>query len=304
MLTLFTVPKPFTGHTAIIQRNAIRSWAEFINPSDILLLGNETGVAQVAKELDLTHLNNIELNNHGTPLIGKIFEKAISHSQHHFLCFINSDIILLENPVNLVKQCHFDKFLIVGKRIDLDVDCQIKFEDIDWLDHIKQRVQQSGHRHPPSGIDYFIFPRNTFPLIPDFAIGRTAWDNWFIYKAIEQDIPVIDATQALTAIHQDHDYSHIAGGKKEAWQGKESEHNRNLAGGLINCTYDIRDANYQFQNNAVKKKKLTREYIAHRLRRLALRKPKMKPLVTLINNMLLPSYLLAKIIPSSANKNQ
>ena len=44
-------------------------------------------------------------------------------------------------------------------------------------------VKTRGRLHPPGGSDYFIFPRNCFTKIPNFAIGRAGWDNWMFYHA-------------------------------------------------------------------------------------------------------------------------
>ena len=59
MLTIFTSPKPFTGHSRVIQRNAIKSWALLRLAPQIILFGNEEGNAEVEARvrrqvLDLT----------------------------------------------------------------------------------------------------------------------------------------------------------------------------------------------------------------------------------------------------------
>jgi 5,10-methylene-tetrahydrofolate dehydrogenase/methenyl tetrahydrofolate cyclohydrolase len=51
MLTFFGVPKAFRGHTGIIQRNAIGSWARLGRGSRVVLFGDEEGTAEVAREL-------------------------------------------------------------------------------------------------------------------------------------------------------------------------------------------------------------------------------------------------------------
>ena len=43
-VTIFAIPKTFEGHIGIIQRNAIRSWAQLAG-IEILLLGDEPGTA-------------------------------------------------------------------------------------------------------------------------------------------------------------------------------------------------------------------------------------------------------------------
>ena len=65
MITLFTCPKPFRGHIGIIQRNAIKSWTLLKPKPEIILIGDEEGILEVCKELDLIHIPTIEKNEFG-----------------------------------------------------------------------------------------------------------------------------------------------------------------------------------------------------------------------------------------------
>ncbi|MDR1741595.1 MAG: hypothetical protein LBR38_07100, partial [Synergistaceae bacterium] len=47
--------------------------------------------------------------------------------------------------------------------------------------------------------------------IPPFAIGRMAFDDWMVADAVMRGIPVVDATDDVVAVHQNHDYGHIGG---------------------------------------------------------------------------------------------
>jgi len=50
-LTIFSAPKPFSDpHIATIQRNAIRSWRELGAEVDVILVGEEPGLAEAARE--------------------------------------------------------------------------------------------------------------------------------------------------------------------------------------------------------------------------------------------------------------
>ena len=79
-------------------------------------------------------------------------------------------------------------------------------------------------------MDYFLFTRGLFGTIPPFALGRARYDNWLIWRARRARAIVIDATGFVCAIHQRHDYSHLAGGKREAYFGQEARRNQQLAG--------------------------------------------------------------------------
>jgi len=77
-------------------------------------------------------------------------------------------------------------------------------------------------------------------MIPAFAVGRGNWDNWMLHDAKVRQIPVIDGTEAITAIHQNHKYSHTMGSRKVAYvTGVEAVENERLAKGkhvISGCT--------------------------------------------------------------------
>lgn len=58
-MMLFASPKPFHGHNAIIQRNAIRSWTLLRPACQIILCGNDEGTAETATEMGAQHIPNI-----------------------------------------------------------------------------------------------------------------------------------------------------------------------------------------------------------------------------------------------------
>ncbi len=232
-LTIFAVPKPFIGHEAIIQKNALRSWARLEPKPEIILMGNEFGVKEMALEIGARHIPELNVNEYGTPLLDDIFKKAWDASTNDILAYVNADIILMNDfhaaATTATKQ--FSEFLIIGQRWDLAVWELLDFSE-SWIERIKKEVQINGFLYSPTGLDYFVHVRGQWRGLPPFALGRTAWDNWLVKKAVEDDIPIIDGTGYITAIHQDHGYTHRPGGKKEIWQGIEAKRNRAMAGAL------------------------------------------------------------------------
>jgi len=76
LITLFSAPKPFTNpHIALIQRNAIKSWT-LLPDVEVILLGEESGLAEAARELSVKHLPHVKCNENGTPLISSMFQLA------------------------------------------------------------------------------------------------------------------------------------------------------------------------------------------------------------------------------------
>ena len=231
MLTIFAVPKPFQPQFKTIQTNAIKSWLRLRPACEIILLGNEAGTAEIASELGIRHLPEVDCNEYGTPLINSIFSIAQNTASHRIMCYVNADIILMSDLLPAVQRVHKERFMVVGQRWDIELNEAVNFDDAQWESRLRAHLAESGKLHPASGSDYFIFPRGLYTDIPSFALGRPAWDNWMIYRARSLGIPLIDATKSITAVHQNHDYSHVQLGKAGAFEGAEAQRNQNLLGG-------------------------------------------------------------------------
>lgn len=257
-LTVFSAPKPFTDpHINLIQRNAIQSWIRLGSQVDVLLIGREPGLAEVATEYGVTLLPDARRNDSGTPLISSIFELARRAGDSPYLAFVNGDILLLPDLLQAVQQVAAQvsaPFLLLGQRWDLDVTQPLDFSD-GWAERLRQEALQRGRLHRPAGSDYFVFPRHAFQEMPDFAVGRAGWDNWMIYHARQMGWAVIDGTQEVMIIHQTHDYSHLPGGQPH-YNLEESQQNMALAGGF-STMYMVLDANRELVNGRVRRPRLT-----------------------------------------------
>jgi len=245
VLSLFTSPKPFRDHVGVIQRNALRSWRELGSEVEVLLIGDEEGMADEAAQWGARHLPEVERNELGTPLVSSIFEIARRVARHSHLCYVNSDVILLPDLLQAVRQVAgcFDRYLLVGRRIDLEVPGPLA-EGPGWEQELREAIRSRGELHPPTGSDYFVFPRSMFSALPPFALGRAGWDNWMIYAGRHDRVPVVDGTGAVTAVHQAHDYAHLPGGRPH-FRLPESRDNVEMGGGRV-TVFTIRDATWQF----------------------------------------------------------
>lgn len=243
MLTIFTIPKPFDSPDInIIQRNAIKSWLKLSPQCQIILFGDDRGVAEAAREFNVRHVPNVKKTEFGTPLLDYVFNSARELADNDFLVYINADIILFSDIVPALQKIKDPLFLINGRRWDLDVKEEINFSDPKWEDKLRQRIAKEGVLHGFSGIDYFIFPRDLPHGLPPFAVGRPGWDNWLIYRSRSLKIPVADATGVITAVHQNHESSH-ARIKKDGSKQKEARQNLALAGGFSRFL-TLRDADW------------------------------------------------------------
>lgn len=251
-LTLFSAPKPFTDpHIATIQRNAIRSWTHLGPEVAVLLIGEEDGLAETAAEFGVPHLPAVRRNRWGTPLVSSIFDLARQNNASPLLAYINADILVMPDFLAAARTAaeQTEEFLIIGRRWDLDVRHELDFGP-GWTGRLRDDVGARGRLHGLAGSDYFIYPRQLYTDMPDFAIGRAGWDNWAIYRACQSGWDVIDATPSLMVVHQDHDYSHLPGGQMH-YDLEESRVNAALGGGRANM-YTVLDTNKVLVDGAIR----------------------------------------------------
>ena len=248
MLTVFTIPKAFIGHVGVIQRNAIRSWTRLEPRPEVLLMGNEEGTAQTAQELGLRHIPEITTNEHGTPLMSDLFRRAKANASEGLLCYVNADILLLGEFARAIEQVKASvrQFLIVSKRVNVDVAVEIGFER-GWEKLLRGQATRSGVDGHHTAIDVFVFPREMYDDVPDFAIGRLWFDHWLIKAARKNRIPVVDVSPMAPVLHQNHDYNHVSGGEEQVWRGQEAAENFRLYGddrqaySLLSATHELRE---------------------------------------------------------------
>ncbi len=230
MITFFCSAKPFRGQTAIQQRNAINSWLRLGPKIEVMLFGTDEGVAEICEEYQLGSVPDVACTEFGTPLLSDMYAKAQKYCKFSLLCYINADIILLEDfaVVTEILAKRQTPFVMTGRRIDVDFCQELDFEK-NWRAEVRAAVAERGVPGAPVCLDYFLFRRGAIPSMPCFAIGRPAWDNWLIMDVRRRGVDLIDASRIVTPIHQNHGYSHVPLAKGVAWEGPEADRNRNLA---------------------------------------------------------------------------
>lgn len=227
MFTLFAIPKAFRGHTGVIQRNAIKSWTLLRPAPEILLFGNDEGTAELAAELGVRSIPQVRRNELGTPYISDVFQLAQQSASSDVLVYCNSDILLMQDFADSVNRIQVRRFIACGQRWDLDVVEPLSFQ-AGWEEALCTRARSNGQLHSAEGMDYFVFSRGMLAEMPEFLVGRPAWDNWIVYHARQAAIPLIDMSESVVVIHQNHDYSHIPRSDGPLWEGPEARQNRNL----------------------------------------------------------------------------
>ena len=175
MVTIFSIPCSFNESktVAINQMNAIKSWVN-IPDSEVILFGNDAGVHDVCKDLNILHIDKIECNKSGTPMISDAFRLAQSNTHNDIVVYINADIIIADGFIKSIQSIidtNINKWLAIGQRHDVDIEYEIKF-DSDWPSHLKNKILPNSTIHNKSAIDYIIFPCTYNISLPPFAVGR------------------------------------------------------------------------------------------------------------------------------------
>src|SRR5579883_1502359 len=286
MLTLFAIPKAFVGHIGTIQRNAIMSWTLLRPRPEIILLGFDEGTAEIAQEFNLTHIPDIECNEQGTPLMSSLFALAQTHGKGPLFAYVNSDIVLFNDFMAAIQQLPAGPFMMLGQRCDLDVQAPIDVQAPDWEQQLRDRAHTAGRLCGPWSMDYFVFAPPLYQTVPPFAIGRLFFDNWLCYEAIRADVPVIDATEAVLAIHQNHDYAHYAQGYEGIWKGQEGNNNLKLLGGMDYNCFQINCANWTMTTAGLKPPDWTTARLKRCLEMLPLVRPEFGSWAALLNYLL------------------
>jgi hypothetical protein len=246
MLTLFAIPKPFEGHSGLIQRNAITSWLALEPRPEIILLGRETGVEEVVREFGLRWFPDLGRTEYGTPLLGDAFRKVGAEAAGPLLGYVNCDIMFTRSLLETAGRLEAERFLAIGRRTNVDLARPVSAADL-RDPAVVAELAAGGSLETPMAIDYFLFPRcRELAEIPLFAVGRPGWDNWLIYHALSRRMPVIDVTAGVLALHQNHGYQHVPMRRGPAWEGPEADYNRRLAGAPDRLKFSMLDATHRY----------------------------------------------------------
>ena len=188
----------------------------------------------------------LKRNEWGTPLISSLFAHAEDAAVNDTVAYVNSDIILGRDFAKAIQalEIKFNFFLMVGRRFNWNNPRPLTMRDFhEGYGSLVTEVMGDGKLFN-AATDYFAFPKYTFEYRdwPDFAIGRYFWDPWIMWRALQMGVPVVDVTEAVFAIHQNHPPNH------RSWdvEGKINEH---LAKEVIDARIDLDSVKLYMDDN-------------------------------------------------------
>ena len=264
MVTLFTSPRPFTDiRTAMIQRNAIGSWLTLRPSPQVILIGDDAGVGDIARELSVEHIREVETDDRGIPMRSAMFRLARDTARYDRLCIINADIIILDGFLEALRRITLREFVAAGQRHDLRLDESIAFDDAGWRTALRVRVQQWATLHGPSAIDYAIYPKSiTPPILPPFPVNSYGWDPWFLFEHRRRRIPVVNLTPRVCVVHQEHESATEVKMKRRRWRSDPAAMKRlREAGGFMNMM-TLREADYELGDDGLRRPSLSNRFLS------------------------------------------
>ena len=233
MLTLFACPKPFTDpQIRLIQRNALASWLTLTPQAEVILFGDEEGIADTCREFGVRHVPKVERNALATPLLNDVFHCAEKMATGPLLCYVNADIILMSDFTDAIRLCerNHGAWMMGGRPWDLNIQHRLVIAD-NWQAKLGEAARANGVLRWAGACDYFVFTKGLWGNLPPMALGRSYFDLALLYLARKSGAALIDATEFVTAVHQSHAYApHLSG---EGYTGNpEAMENVRLAGEL------------------------------------------------------------------------
>ena len=216
-------PKEFSGSVGDIQRAAISSWID--GGAQVILLGDETGTHEAARELGAGHVPRVPLTASGVPTVAGLIATIVQEAEHPVRGLVNADIVLVSDIAPVISDVQRalpagTPWLGVARRTNLPWHL-IETEPPESLE---RTARSSGRLHPASGCDVFLFGADPWPTIPPLAIGRTFWDAWLIWAAHQHGSLIVDLTPSLLTLHPDEDRDR--GSLESIWFSSEAADNQ------------------------------------------------------------------------------
>ncbi|GJP65230.1 hypothetical protein CLOP_g22142 [Closterium sp. NIES-67] len=237
-LTIFCAPKPYpsildpSDPNPDPQRRALLSWLRLSPPPQIVLFGNDTSFHELARRFpaQISVEPLIDSNFYGVPQFHSMVARAQAATTDISM-IINGDIILLNDVMLALQKTHgtFQHWVMTAARWDMPEDFPYSFEPQMWgqrglargrshaamEEEIRGFVRDIGTLHTYGGVDFWAWNNDSpAPLhegaMPPFSFGRGKYDNWFTHEIVSAGLRnMVDASEAVTAIHVAHSYSHV-----------------------------------------------------------------------------------------------
>lgn len=216
------------------QLNAMRSYQALQPDVDTVVFATDHVNIYVARRYGFTVITDFEVNEYGAPRLHSVFKQTEALARQRgapLVCYANADIALGPDfAVTAKKVASLDaqRVLAVGLRYNTNVRMPDDFIARDKPKKVGDLLRR-GHPFQQDAQDYFLFKPGTldYNIVPDFLIGRVAYDNWLVnYANSQPGIMAIDTSKTVSAVHLNHGKS-----RKESHKNPDNSVNRKLGKG-------------------------------------------------------------------------
>jgi hypothetical protein len=114
MISILSSFKPFRGDAAPLQTGSLLNWRSLGEDLEIILYGDEEGVADQARKYGATHIPNILSSPRGVPRFDAIAEHAAANGKFDRQMYLNGDILLPPNFPAFRQAVSLDRYLWLG----------------------------------------------------------------------------------------------------------------------------------------------------------------------------------------------
>jgi len=249
-MILFSSPKPRRMDTEAVQQAAFRSWRRAFPHARIMLFGDTASWQGEMSALGMEAGGPLPRVEGGGEEIRAMFQSVVTQWPEEIHLYLNSDILLDDSSIQVTEllRSRPGPWLASARRWCLPGWAGPVPETPEAWGKFFTSAKQKGTHGEACALDLFLFRGLSFGEMPPFRIGHRGWDNWMIFHARAQGIPVIDLSRELRVIHCDHDYSYAQGNSAPGRRdGPLEDANLRLLGGeeklfhLGHATHELRD---------------------------------------------------------------
>ncbi|XP_069117984.1 uncharacterized protein [Argopecten irradians] len=204
ILTLFTSVDPHPKHKEVTIRT-LQNWATLIPYLNLVMFTNDSEIAKQCREHGWAVLPVTHVGVDGLPVLKTMFQQVMNNFSTPYYGFANGDILftdtlLMSLSSSLKHFNHDENVMLTGRRINVP---HLSTKEIASYKYMENAARERGKLFVISSEDYFITTKHfAWHTVPNFVIGRPAYDNWIVAHARCNHLKVVDTTNTILAIHQ------------------------------------------------------------------------------------------------------
>jgi hypothetical protein len=188
-----------------MQRNTLQSWLLLHKDVQVILFGDAAGALEVCWELGIHYEPQPEMTAAGAVRLDYMFARAQELARFNALCYVPCDTLLLADFCEAFNRVEalYPQFAMVGRNWDLSVEEAGGIGEEGWDSRLRRKAECEGRPNAPEQVAYVAFSRGLYQGdVPPLGVDEPGCANWLLWKAIDERVAVVDASEMVLAIHQ------------------------------------------------------------------------------------------------------